>query len=76
MPRNFLQKFISNESKEETAIRQQLSLEKFKADINLQNIRFLKHLDRFKTLDVNTHFTMNYNYGTCNSLTPLWVNDC
>ena len=36
MLRKFLPKVLLNENKEETAIRQQLSLEKFKAKINLQ----------------------------------------
>ena len=37
MPRKFLPKVIPNENKEETAVRQQLSLENFKADINLRS---------------------------------------
>ena len=36
MPKQFLPKVIPNENKEETTIRQQLSLEKFMAEINLQ----------------------------------------
>ena len=35
MPRKYLPKVIPNENKEETAIRQQLSLQKFKAEISL-----------------------------------------
>ena len=78
MPRKILPKIISNENKEETAIRQQLSLEKFKAEISLQQIRSLKHLERFQTLDAHiiAHFTMNYDNGIGNSLIELWENDC
>ena len=77
MPRKFLPKVIPNKNKEETAIRQQLSLEKFKAEINLQKICSPKYLERFQTLDAHmiAHFTMNYD-NICNSLTELWENDC
>ena len=78
MPRKFLLKVIPNENKEETAIRQQLSLEKFKAENNLQKFRCQKHLERFQTLDAHmiAHLTMNYDSDICNSLTELWENDC
>ena len=68
MPRKFLPKVIPNENKEETTIRQQLSLEKFKAEINLQKIRSQKYLERFQTLDAHmiAHFTMNYDNDICN----------
>ena len=77
MPRKFLPKVIPNENKEETAIRQQLSLEIFKAEINLQKIHSHKYLERFQTLDTHmtAHFTMNYDKDMCNSLTELWKND-
>ena len=78
MPRKFLPKVIPNENKEETAVRQQLSLEKFKAEINLQKIRSQKYLECFQTLDAHmiAHFTMNYDNDICNSPTELWENDC
>ena len=78
MSRKFLPKIIPNENKEETAIRQQLSLEKFKAEISLQKIRSRKYLERFQTLDAHmiAHFTMNYDNDIGNSLTELWENDC
>ena len=78
MQRKFLPKIIPNENKEETAIRQQLSLEKFKAEISLQKIRSRKYLERFQTLDAHmiAHFTMNYDNNIGNSLTELWENDC
>ena len=74
MPRKFLPKMIPNENKEETAIRQQLSLEKFKAEISLQKIRSQNYLERFQTLDVHmiAHLTMNYDNDIGNSLTELW----
>ena len=59
MPRKFLPKIIPNENKEETAIRQQLSLEKFKAEISLQKIRSQKYLERFQTLDA--HMIAHFN---------------
>ena len=73
MPRKFLPKTIPNENKEETAIRQQLILEKFKAEISLQKIRSQKYLERFQTLDAHmiAHVTMNYDSDIDNSLTEL-----
>ena len=38
MPRNFLPNIIPNENKEETAIRQQLSLEKFKVNLRKMTV--------------------------------------
>ena len=78
MPRKFLPKVIPNENKEETVIRQQLSFEKFKAEIGLQKIRSQTFLERFQTLDacMISNFTMNYDNGVCNSLTELWETDC
>ena len=78
MPRKFLPKIIPKENKEETAIRQQLSLEKFKAEISLQKIHSRKYLERFQTLDAHmiAHFTRNYDNGIGSSLTELWENDC
>ena len=78
MPRKFLPKVIPNENKEETVIRQQLSFEKFKAEIGLQKIRSQTFLERFQTLDacMISNFTMNYDNDVCNSLTELWETDC
>ena len=61
MPRKFLPKVIPNENKEEAAIRQQLSLEKFKAEISLQKIRPKEYLEPFQTLGAHiiSHFRMN-----------------
>ena len=50
MPRKFLPKTIPNKNKEETAIRQQISLEKFKAEIKLQKIRSRNIWNAFKLL--------------------------
>ena len=78
MPRKFLPKIIPNENKEETAIRQQLSLENFKAEISLQKICFREYLEQFQTLDAHmiAQFTMNYDNDIGNSLTELWENGC
>ena len=48
MARKLLSKVIPNENKEETAIRQQLNLEKLKAEVNLQKIRSQKYLEHFQ----------------------------
>ena len=50
MPRKFLPKIIPNKNKEQTAIRQQISLEKFKAEIKLQKIRSQNIWNAFKLL--------------------------
>ena len=78
MPRKFLPEIIPNGNKEETTIRQQLSLEKFKAEISLQKTCSRKYLERFQTLDTHmiAHFTMNYDNDIGNSITELWKNDC
>ena len=62
MSRKFLPKALSNENIEETAIRQQLSLEKLKAEINLQKIRSQNYFERFQTLDAHmiTHFIITH----------------
>ena len=74
MPRKFLPKVIPIKNKEEAAIRQQLSLEKVKAESNLQQFCSHKYLERFKTSDahMNAHFTMKHDNNICNSLTELW----
>ena len=73
-------KSYTKQEKEERAIRQQLSLEKFKAEINLQEICSQNYLERFQTLDTNmmAHFTIIYNNDICNSLneSELWENEC
>ena len=76
MSRKFLAKVIPKENKEKTAIRQQLCLEKFKAEINFHKIRSQKYLDCFQILNVHmiTHFRMNYDDDIRNSLTGLWEN--
>ena len=78
MSRRFLPKALSNESIEETAIRQQLSLEKLKAEINLLKIRSQNYFERFQTLDAHmiTHLIMNYDNDIFNLLTKLWKTDC
>ena len=68
IPRKFLPKVIPNENKIKTAIRQYLSLEKLKVEINLQKILSNAHMI--------SHLTMNYDSDICNSLTELWENDC
>ena len=78
MPRNFLPKIIPNENKEETAIRQQLSLEKFMAEISLQKNslpEIFRMLSNFRSHMI-VHFKMNYDIDIGNSLTELWKNDC
>ena len=74
MARKFLTKLIPNENKEERALRPQLSLEKFKAEISLQKLRSQKHMERFQNLDaiMTAHFTMNYENDICNPLIELW----
>ena len=73
-------KFYQNTKRKqkETAVRQQLSLEKFNAEINLKKIRSQKYLEHFQTLDAHmiTHFTMNYDNDIYKSLTELWENNC
>ena len=61
MPKQFLPKVIPNENKEETAIRQQLSLEKCMAEINLRK----KCYDKLTLHWITTTVT-----------TQLWESDC
>ena len=62
MPKQFLPKVIPNENKKETAIRQQLSLEKFMAEINLQKKCFQNYLERW--------FRCEYDNSLCTGLQP------
>ena len=78
MPRKFLPKRIKNEAKEETAIRQQLSIEKFKAEINLQQLRSEKYQVRYERLDSEmlTYLTYNFEEDICYSLIDMWEKEC
>ena len=69
----FTKSFTKQKKKEETAIRQQLSLEKSDAEINLQELCFQNYVELFQTLDAHmmAHFTMNYDNNICNSLNEL-----
>ena len=64
MPRTFLQRMTENETKEETEIRTLLSVEKFKSEIHLQDLRSEKYEIRLNNIDANiiTYFTANYVY--------------
>ena len=78
MPRKFLPRMIENETKEETEIRTLLSVEKFKSEIHLQDLRSEKYEVRLNNVDANmiTYFTANYENDICDNLIELWERDC
>ena len=78
MPRKSLPRMIENETKEETEIRTLLSVEKFKSEIQLQDLRSEKYEVRLTNVDANmiTYFTANYENDICDNLIELWERDC
>ena len=78
MPRKFLPRMIENETKEETEIRTLLSVEKFKSEIHLQDLRSEKYEVRLNNVDANmiTYFTANHENDICDNLIELWERDC
>ena len=69
---------IENETKEETEIRTLLSVEKFKSEIRLQDLRSEKYEVRLNNVDANmiTYFTVNFENDICDNLIELWERDC
>ena len=69
---------IKNETKEKTKIRALLSVEKFKSEIHLQDLRSEKYELRLNDVDANmiTYFTANYENNIWDKLIELWERDC
>ena len=67
-----------HETKEETEIRTLLSVEKFKSEIRLQELRSEKYEIELNNVDANmiTHFTTNYQNNIYDNLVELWQRDC
>ena len=78
MPRKFLPRMIENETKEETEILTLLSLEKFKSELHLQDLRSEKYEVRLNNVDTNmiTYFTVNDENDICDNLIELWERHC
>ena len=78
MPRKFLTRMIENETKEETEIQTLLSVEKFKSEIHLQDLRSEKYEIQLNNVDANmiTYFTANYENDICDNLIELWEREC
>ena len=78
MPGRFLPQMIKNETKEKTKIRALLSVEKFKSEIHLQDLRSEKYELRLNDVDANmiTYFTANYENNIWDKLIELWERDC
>ena len=74
MLRKFLPRITENNTKEETGIRTLLSVEKFKSEIYLQDLRSEKYEIRLNNIDANmtTYFTASYENGICENLIELW----
>ena len=77
MPRKFLAQMIENETKG-MEIRTLLSVEKFKSEIHLQDLRSEKYEIRLNQVDANiiAYFTGNYGKNICDNLVELWERDC
>ena len=68
---------IENETKEEMEIRTLLSVEKFKLEIHLQDLRSETYEIRLNNIDANmvTYFRANYENVICDNLIELWEKD-
>ena len=77
MPGTFLPRMIENERKEETEIRTLLSVEKFKSERHLQDLRPEKYEILVNNIDEKmiTYFTANYDNDICGNLIELWERD-
>ena len=77
MPGTFLPRMIENERKEETEIRTLLSVEKFKSERHLQDLRPEKYEILVNNIDEKmiTYFTANYDNDICANLIELWERD-
>ena len=73
MTKKFLLRSIENKSKEEKEIRTLLSVEKFKSEIHLQDLRSKKYEIRLNNVDANmiTYFSANYENDICDNLIEL-----
>ena len=78
MPRRFLPKGIPNEEEEETKIRQEISLENFKAEIRLLHVRAKSYEQKFTKIDVQMveNFTEKYTENVVDHLKEFWFQDC
>ena len=78
MPRKFLPKMIVNEPEEELEIRKHLSIEKFKAEINLQRIRAEKYKERYLKIDEDMIGKINaiFKEGISEVLKDQWMEEC
>ena len=78
MQRKFLPKQIENEPDEELEMRRQLSIEKFRAEINLLKVRAEKYEEKLKKIDENraSKIESTFKEETAMSLTHLWTQEC
>ena len=77
MAGTLLPRMIENERKEETEIRTLLSVEKFKSERHLQDLRPEKYEILVNNIDEKmiTYFTANYDNDICDNLIELWERD-
>ena len=77
MAGTLLPRMIENERKEETEIRTLLSVEKFKSERHLQDLRSEKYEILVNNIDEKmiTYFTANYDNDICDNLIELWERD-
>ena len=78
MPKKFPPRMIENETKEEMEMRTLLCVEKFKSEINLQDLHSGKFEIRLNNVNANmiTCFTANYENDICENLFESWERDC
>ena len=78
MPRKFLPKIIVNEPVDELEIRKLLSIQKFKAEINLQRIRAEKYKERYLKIDEDMIGKINATFkeGISEVLKDQWMEEC
>ena len=78
MPRKFLPKMIDNEDPEETAIRKNLSIEKFRSEIALLKLRSKRYETKYSECDADMikYFTGSFDEEISNTLIDEWRKDC
>ena len=78
MPRKFLPKMIENEDPEETTIRRNLSIEKFKSEIALLRLRSRRYEAKYSEQDTEMikHLTQSFEEEVSNALIEEWASDC
>ena len=78
IPRKFLPTIKADEDEEEKQVKQQLALEKVKAELKLQEIRYKRQDNKVSSIDIEIirHIQENHSQKLINGMIELWKKDC